>query len=663
MKTNYIMTALLLCVAVVAVVLTATATPVVVPQQNADAVHGSLELPETVELRLLVLDEDKNPLADTEIRWFPPRPPSQHQVQMGMMLGPTFLWKTDQEGRITESIERTLALRTAQFSFSNFEQGLQSGQLRWNIPEGWTPDKPIELTVTMFQPRRITGTVIDQEGKPVADAIVAYRIGREPSLFRETQYGTTNADGQFELVTTAVIPLMIHAFHPALGATVAYPDFSPDDPWRFGDDVPEDWLNAKRNNGPFTLTLVRGEAVTVKVVDPEGNPIEGVPVYPTLFETEKDSWNGIGLAIYREEFRRMTDESGIVEYHWLPTPDHQSITFNARGADPRFHVDKDSPAHLFSWGTAVWEAEKENNDLVIQLARKFLVEGSVRYADGSIPQPMQLHASGTLQGEHGPGADLETDAQGNFTYLAHPNERVHVLLNHRSLLREENPIAAVPGIFRDVDVGDGTSPAPRFDFVLQPAMKVFIRMPWGWGSFSIHKVNCPEDEVTDQNGWFGPSRGERDLYNERWEYWLLPGFYRFKIGDKISDLLEVRECGKEWEIDYSVDPPTVLPSGTAADREPAAVPPQSADIVPRSLTPGVSITTVNPFDVNTYPAIQIALLEGEIKENNGMLHPGFCDCGSMRCRYILIPRFLSCSTFWREQSSQRNIGFLSSVRS
>jgi hypothetical protein len=150
----------------------------------------------------------------------------------------------------------------------------------------------------------------------------------------------------------------------------------------------------------------------------------------------------------------------------------------------------------------------------------------------------------------------------------------------KSFFLEEKPVVADPGIFRDIDVGDGTKP-PRFDLVLKPAVKVTVKVPWGFSKHysSIHKVNSPgdaiDDKVDNKIGWFGPSRPEKELYNEKTEHWFLPGFYRFKFDDKVSDvLLQVREGDKGWEVDFFKDPPTVT-------REPATMSPVG-DTVPGS---------------------------------------------------------------------------------
>jgi hypothetical protein len=473
-----------------------------------------------VELRLTVIDEEKKPVPDTQVKW-----------EYGD--GQKLLGKTDKDGRLVEKIPLTTVKPFTQLSFYHQARGLKAGESFWSIPEDWTPNKPIELTVTTFKSRRLTGTVVDQEGKPVADACVFYSM--DPS----SSYATTDKDGKFELDTMPFQSLMIYAVHATLGAATAYPDFPPEEAWKGEGYVPDDWEETQRNNGPFTMKLERGETITVRVVDKEGKPIEGLFVAPTYFSTETSFWNPISA---KETLRKVTDKNGTAEFRWIPTSTYKFITFEAWGTDPRFA--KNSPASRYGNGSAVWRTEEKNNNLavqlperVIQLPNKIMLEGSVRYADGSIPRPMQIH----LIGKDYRSVGDETDFNGNFVFFANANEIVslHPIYNSR---RQDRPGIAPPKL--RVDVGNGKKSVPRFDFVLKPGTKVTGKL--SNARLKTFVMSGPEDTVDNQNEWFGVWNQVDDGY----ELILPPGRYRFKVDDKVSDVvLEIREGDKEKQLD------------------------------------------------------------------------------------------------------------------
>jgi len=156
----------------------------------------------TVELRLLVLDEEKNPVPGTLVKCSPEGCDPSHEMT----------WTTDKYGRIVAKIPLDIANSSTSLILHNADRGLMAWESLWK--QEWSPNDPLEFTYTVFKARRLTGTVIDPDGKPVADAFVGYG----PSMGVHTK---TDKDGKFVLDAMRFCPIMIYAVHPTIGAATA----------------------------------------------------------------------------------------------------------------------------------------------------------------------------------------------------------------------------------------------------------------------------------------------------------------------------------------------------------------------------------------------------------------------------------------------------------
>ncbi len=468
----------------------------VIPPENV-GISGDSD--QQVELRLTVVDEEKQPVPDATIRL------SYNDNTK------TAVWHTDTEGRVITKIPLSAVQPSNQLYLTHRERGLRAWESFWNIPPEWTPDKPIELTYTMFRSRRLTGTVLDADGKPVSDAIVGYSVA--PSAF----HVMTDENGRFELDAMRFQPLLIYAVHPTFGAAVWYPDFPAEESWRAEGGVPDDdWVKGERNNGPFTLKLERPTTVRVKVLDMDGNPIEGVSIFPSYFATEKSYWNTWDFS---ELLGVKTDANGVAVFPWIPTEDYSTISFSVSGSDPRF--DTESPARFFGTGNVLWKKENDTKELEIRLPKKILLRGSVRYEDGSVPRAgMQMHLSGKGYDSVG----VETDYRGNFEFFVNAGETIslHPIYNRH---RKERPAVAQAKL--RVQIGDGATEPSRFDFVLKPGVKVHGNLPNGQSRLTVYEMSGPDDKTGNQNERLGVENEDG-----RYETLLPPGIYRFAVGGK-----------------------------------------------------------------------------------------------------------------------------------
>jgi uncharacterized GH25 family protein len=407
-----------------------------------------------VELRLTVVDEEKQPLANAQI-----------ELYYGSERQHSQRFKTGANGVGVAKIPFAAANPETQGSISGTDQGMANRFSLWEIPKDWNPSKPLEMTVTIYKRTRVfTGTVVDSGDKPVAGALVGSSFDF-PLLCAKTDH-----QGRFKHYDFENPIESLFAFKDGVGGVAISPDFEEQDKWKaMNPEGREEWKQQeKHNNGPFTLKLAKGEPISVRVVNSEGNPVEGILVAPTSFSTdyrytkETQSWNAWHLTQF---WGKKTDANGMVRFDSIPTEGYGMVCFDAFGDDPR--VVQESKTNQFGKGDAVWRKHENNNDLVISLPRRILVKGSVRNADGTPPSSsMQIIVTG-LPGWSDCGTC--TDYAGNFTIFVNANEVISVqpIFNPQS-----DPKTGVAKAKLSVPVGNGRMPAPRFDFVLEKGTKV-----------------------------------------------------------------------------------------------------------------------------------------------------------------------------------------------
>ncbi|MCL2744425.1 MAG: hypothetical protein FWE67_11305, partial [Planctomycetaceae bacterium] len=277
-------------------------------------------------------------------------------------------------------------------------------------------------------------------------------------------------------------------------------------------------------------------------VNHEGNPVEGAFVAPTSFSTdyrytkETRSWNAWNLL---RLLGKKTDANGMVRFDTIPTEVYDMIPFMAFGDDPRFM--KESKSKQFGEGRAVWRLRANNNELAISLPRRILIEGSVKNADGTVPSSMQMGVHGLAGGWSSCGTDI--DYAGNFAFFVNAHEVISVQPIYNPHLDAKSGVAPARV---NVPVGNGWStPAPRFDFVLEKGTRVTGKLiskdaKMDYSKTYIHVHDDTVDQMTDMNQLFIDTN-----LNEQGEInMLLPkGRYRFKVqqyidGKKVEKVID-----------------------------------------------------------------------------------------------------------------------------
>ena len=167
-----------------------------------------------------------------------------------------------------------------------------------NIPSMWWTVFPL-LWSLLWVPPAVSGLVVDGRGKPVAGAQVELLRSREPAALAEDGLyrAATGADGRFG------IPLVSPGRFDLL---VRRSGFAPLE--RVGLEVPSG--RGAVDLGRFALE--RGAALSVRVADSEGQPLEGAEVW--VVPRDPRDWN----AYYREGPAAVTGPDGEAEVPDLP---------------------------------------------------------------------------------------------------------------------------------------------------------------------------------------------------------------------------------------------------------------------------------------------------------------------------------------------------------
>ena len=213
------------------------------------------------------------------------------------------------------------------------------------------PD-PDELVLRLFRGVAVHGVVVDREtSAPIAGARVLRVTERVPlsdaaSPYVEVLETTTDAAGAFTLEGVPAGPMSLGVLH-------------------------DDWMTAL--DGPFevpvagapvrrTIAMSRGATITIRVLDPHGEPLAGagVAMFPVDRDRQtQDDWNGV------------TDREGRHSFVHLPAGSYQ-VSWTKRAGS--------STLNLLSGEVRV--GDEEEAEVVLQPHGTATVEGTVSFADG-----------------------------------------------------------------------------------------------------------------------------------------------------------------------------------------------------------------------------------------------------------------------------------------
>jgi len=225
-----------------------------------------------------------------------------------------------------------------------------------------------DITLVMRRARVVDVSVIDDQNRPVAGALVCGMV----YWFETMAEARSDSAGKARLSLPVDAPLQ-YVLAGKSGSGLDYvvfrrPNEAAGDPYKLSADHHE----------PLRLVLNGARSLTVRVVDDRDKPMAGLTVTPWYFAKPKkgDILNGA------RGFDATTDQQGRALFDAIPLDNDQPITFWC-------HNDDYCPAER-----AVYDPKTESTEIKLTLMPRVLVRGRVNFADGRPAAGAEVYASG-----------------------------------------------------------------------------------------------------------------------------------------------------------------------------------------------------------------------------------------------------------------------------
>ncbi|HTU91788.1 MAG TPA: sigma-70 family RNA polymerase sigma factor [Gemmataceae bacterium] len=364
--------------------------------------------------------------------------------------------------------------------------------------------------------RKLAVHVVDDKGKPVADAEVYFLVDYEVST-----EGRTDAEGRWSgRVPADAKQWGLFARKANVGFDYAIPTPRPGslDEMR---PLPEE----------VKLTLDGARTLRVKTVDRHGKPISGVMVGPWYIEkpspegTPINRRRDINLGGLHKRWLK-TDKNGIVVLDWLPRRFKQAIPILAHH-DDYFALDHATPLL----------AEKPVEELTISLLPMEKLSGRVTHADGRPAAGIVVAVAGQGCSHNYFRGSAQTDAEGHYA--------LKVYSDYAYIVAVQDKRWAAP--YRSGIVVRAGKPVEGVDFVLGRATRLHGRITVGkdgrpasgmvYFNLTIDKGDIPPELRRPNDSSYHPVQmyfhGQIDK-DGRYEFYLGPGEYLLQTQIRVE---------------------------------------------------------------------------------------------------------------------------------
>jgi thiol-disulfide isomerase/thioredoxin/protocatechuate 3,4-dioxygenase beta subunit len=323
--------------------------------------------------RGVVVDEEGRPVPRAEVEAIAPA-------------GVRARGETDDEGRFALTV-RWQNLRGLPV-VASADDGSRMGYASY----GWGQDGQEEPLRVILKPSgEIYVRAEDDEGRPVAgtrvDVLASYRAIAD----------AVTDDGGRAVVALPVDVPVSWILGKKSGVGFDYTEFSPE---RNAVTLPLELPNE------VVLTLDGARTVHVKAVDRQGNPLEGIEVYPWIFQKvgKQNSVNLSGCP----DVKGTTGPDGVATFDWIPDETVQSVQFLSGSDD--YHAPE----------RAMVEPEDPSGvTIVSEFVRKGAIRGRVTHVDGSPAAGITVVAGGEGSGfDNSSRLEVKTKEDGTYELSA-----------------------------------------------------------------------------------------------------------------------------------------------------------------------------------------------------------------------------------------------------
>jgi protocatechuate 3,4-dioxygenase beta subunit len=281
------------------------------------------------------------------------------------------------------------------------DDGNQNGSIKMPYrPEG---DQLSGLEIVMGPARDLAIQVLDAGGQPAADV----DVGMVGSFFKVLD-AKTGADGKvnFKLINGMKV-IQFYAFHLSKGF----------DYHHFSASKDSNSLDTAEliSDEPLQLQLAESNKFTIRLINPQREPVPGIKVYPWLLQKPELSDN-FNLSSNIDLFGAVTDANGEATFDWIPAWHSDSLTFWANS--------KDYTRNRISYQPEAIGATRYITEIVQKLIP---ISGIVKNPDGTPAANLSIRASGHP-------LPLTTDKLGRFQFKS-PPEKAHLMVSDHEQLK------------------------------------------------------------------------------------------------------------------------------------------------------------------------------------------------------------------------------------
>lgn len=393
--------------------------------------------------------------------------------------------------------------------------------------------------------RTITGTVRDAENRGLENASVY--CWNEDSVTGRT---TTDAEGRFTLKHPSDRPLQyVFAIKPGLGLDYVFTDETPGLVERQEYGEPGDPEARKQTDGPFHLTLGPARTVKIRILDPEGRPLENVRVSPLM--EKKEGWVYDWLYRFKKpdeknmllfpsdesitELVNTTGPDGWIEFDWYPEwacDRHVRIVAVDTVRPPRF-LRKEIhylPRTL---------RPEIVDEVFMVMERAVPVSGVIRLPDGT---PMtDCEITRLYRRQYGLAA--KTDEQGRFVFYLPPHVTLGMGLDTKPVNGEFWTLPELQGM------KTGETGITDLNLTLEKAGRVYSRVTMGKDKVPIEggPIHYWIMKIEDTSKIRSTTSYSGTIENDLFERILPPGKYT------ISLRIREQNAKNEFEIKENED--------------------------------------------------------------------------------------------------------------
>jgi beta-lactamase regulating signal transducer with metallopeptidase domain len=297
-----------------------------------------------------------------------------------------------------------------------------------------------ELEIQLAPTQEQQVTVVDGDKEPISAAWVALLLEEA----RVPLVGQTNENGQVVFRLPGAVKIA-SAVAWKEDAGLDYRNYLT---WRSRLSLNHESPNFPTERGE-TLSLTGTKKLSVRFVDEQDRPIQGVETYPISVE-RPESNDSFNLSALYDDVMQKSDGQGWVHYRWFPKWQHDWIQLQE--GHPLFVRLEQFRDHL---------PISETGEVVVKLQRSVSISGRVVDQLGQPIADVRLGLTGRAprQGQ----IETRTDAAGKFRFQVVPNQVCLVAVIDKTWGAEA----------KHLQVQSADHPIENLEFELRPTTRVF----------------------------------------------------------------------------------------------------------------------------------------------------------------------------------------------